>query len=267
MKPHQVNPFDVKLMNAGTLLLVVGFCALVAWTAMSWTLRHSIFAIGSILVQGDTTHNNELTLRANVASSLKGNFFTLDLAQAKAAFESVPWVRKAVIQREFPNRLRVILQEHQSAGLWGTDSESKLINTFGEVFEANTGDAETDDLPHLNGPTSQASQVLSLYRMLASEFLTVDTMVELLELSGRGGWRLQLDGGAEIELGRGSMEEVRARAKRFISTFTQVTSQYNRPGIDAVESADLRHSDGYAIKLRGVTTLIGDKSPQLKQLQ
>ena len=39
---------------------------------------------------------------------LKGNFFTLDLAEAKRVFESVPWVRQAVVSRVWPNRLTVL---------------------------------------------------------------------------------------------------------------------------------------------------------------
>jgi len=41
----------------------------------------------------------------------------------------------------------------------------------------------------------------------------------------------------------------------------QVTSRYQRP----LEYADLRHTDGYAVRLKGVSTLInaGDK-PQKK---
>jgi cell division protein FtsQ len=262
MKTKPMPPLDVRLMNAGTLMLALIFCALVVWMATAWALRHSVFAIGSISVQGDVQHNNEVTLRANVAPRLKGNFFTLDLAQARAAFEAVPWVRKAVVRREFPNRLRVTLEEHRSAGLWGVDSESKLVNTLGEVFEANTGEVEAEDLPRLSGPDAQAAQVLAMYRALATVFTPLDATVEELELSGRGSWRVLLDGGAQMELGRGSVDEVRARAQRFAATFTQVTSKYNRPGLDGVESADLRHSDGYALKLRGVTTTTGDKALQ-----
>jgi cell division protein FtsQ len=78
-----------------------------------------------------------------------------------------------------------------------------------------------------------------------------------LELSGRGSWRTQLESGAQIELGRGSVQEVSARARRFLKTLTQVTSVYGRQ-TSALQSADLRHENGYAIRLRGVSTLAAD---------
>ena len=41
-----------------------------------------------------------------------------------------------------------------------------------------------------------------------------------------------------------------ARVERFVRTVAQVTGQYQRP----LEYADLRHTDGYAVRLKGVTT-------------
>jgi cell division protein FtsQ len=80
---------------AGLLAAVLG------WWAAPAGVRHR-----RIVVEGELVHNNAVTLRANVAPSLTGNFFTVDLGGARKAFEQVPWVRAAV-RREFPNGLRV----------------------------------------------------------------------------------------------------------------------------------------------------------------
>jgi len=212
-----------------------------------------VFAIGGITVLGDTTHNNVATLRANVAPRLAGNFFTIDLKKAREAFEAVPWVRQAVVKRQFPNRLRVVLQEHQPRALWGAESESRLVNTFGEVFEANAGDVEQDGLPRLVGPEGTSTQLLAMYLGLKPLLERLDLGIEQVVLTGRGGWTLHLDSGAVIELGRGTQDEVLARTQRFARTLTQVTSKYNRRP-EALVTADLRHADGYAVKLRGVVT-------------
>jgi cell division protein FtsQ len=205
-------------------------------------------------VRGDTTHNSVATLRANVAPRLAGNFFTVDLQKARRAFESVPWVRDAIVQRQFPNRLRVTLQEHKPEALWGTDSDSTLVNSYGEVFEANAGDVDQDDLPRLAGPEGSAPQVLAMYQALKPLFDHLDLTIAELDLSGRGTWSLHLDSDAVIELGRGTQDDVVARTQRFVQTLTQVTSKYGRTP-DALVSADLRHTDGYAVKLRGVATM------------
>ena len=86
-----------------------------------------------------------------------------------------------------------------------------------------------------------------------------------LELGGKNAtlvfadsdWRAHLDTEASIELGRGTGDEVAARVRRFLRTLVQVSSRYERR-TNAVESADLRYENGYAIRLRGVSTVVAD---------
>jgi len=250
-------PFDVKLMNLTATVLFSVFALLLAAAFGWWGLRHPLFALGGITVQGDVTHNSAVTLRANVAPRIAGNFFTVNLAAVREAFEAVPWVRRAVVRREFPNRLRVTLQEHQAAALWGPEGESRLVNRQGEVFEANTGDVDQDSLPRLAGPDGTSGQVLETYLALRPLFEPLDLDVQELVLTGRGSWQLTLDTGAVIELGRGTTSELLARTQRFVRTVTQATSKYGRRP-EALLSADLRHEGGYAIRLRGVSTTSAD---------
>ncbi len=257
MKPALVMPADVKLMNmtAQVLFLVFAVLALVAITA--WVSRLPLFALRAIVVTGDVTHNNAPTLRANVAPHLSGTFYTLDVTTAQKAFEAVPWVRSAIVRRVFPNQLGVTLQEHQAVAYWGLEGESRMLNSFAEVFEANVGEVEEDDLPRLGGPDDQAPQVLTLYRNLLPMFEALDLGLVQLEMNRRGGWHAQLDSGAELELGTGDPAQVRERTGRFLKTLTQVAARYGRKP-EALETADLRHENGYALRLRGVTTLALD---------
>ncbi|WP_027476231.1 cell division protein FtsQ/DivIB [Curvibacter gracilis] len=250
-------PLDVKLMNLTASVLFMGCVALVVASGGWWVLRHPAFSIGSLSVQGEFTHNNAVTLRANVAHKLMGNFFTVDLRQVREAFEGVPWVRHAAVRRQFPNQLQITLEEHVPVALWGPESGSGMLNSFGEVFEANVDDVDQDDLPRLYGPAGQSVEVLDMYGRLRPILQQVELDLAELELTPRGGWRATLDSGATIELGSGSVNEVLARTRRFVATLTQVTSRYGRrPG--SLESADLRHTEGYALRLRGVTTVSAD---------
>jgi len=246
-------PGDVRLMQltAGVLFALAGLLLLAL--ALNWALRHPVFALQSIRVDGDVTRNSVTTIRANAAPKLAGNFFTTDLAADRRAFESVPWVRRAVVNRVWPDRLTVRLEEHQPAALWtGDRAEDKLVNSFGEVFQANLGDVEDDGLPVLDGPEGSSAQMLAMFGRLQPVFATVGVRVQALTLSARGSWRAVLDSGAEVELGRGSDDEVLARTERFAATLSQVTGQFQRP----LEYADLRHQEGYAVRLKGVTTVL-----------
>lgn len=250
--PRAPLPADVRLMQAtaNTLFLVAGVALCVA--ALAWALRLPAFALRAIRIDGEVARNSETTIRANAAPKLAGNFVTMDLQKARAAFESVPWVRHAVVRRVWPMRLAVSLEEHKPAALWAADDgNDRLVNSFGEVFEANTGDVEDDGLPRLQGPEGSAATMLAMLRRLVPvlEPLQAGDLTEL-ELSPRGSWRVTLDKGATVELGRGSEDEVIARTQHFVHTLPQVVAAYQRP----LESADLRHVGGFAVKLRGVTT-------------
>jgi len=246
-------PLDVKLMHMAASLMFVGL-VVGALVASLWAvIQLPAFALRGITVLGDVEHNNEVTLRANVVTKFTGNFFTADLERVRYAFEAVPWVRLASVQREFPNRLRVTLQEHKPVAYWGEDRESRMVNSYGEVFEANVSDLDDDKMPRLSGPDSQSQQVLAMYLALAPAFKDMALALDSLALTDRGSWRAKLTQGAVIELGRGSVEDVMARMQRVSKTLAQVTHKLGRK-VSAIESADLRHDNGYALRMRGVST-------------
>ena len=250
-------PLDVKFMNLAASLVFVACVVLVLAAGAWWVLRHPAFAIGRIVVQGELVHNNAVTLRANVAPQLVGNFFTINLTAARDAFEQVPWVRNAQVHRQYPRTLRVVLEEHHAAAHWGPEAGSAMVNQQGEVFEANSEATEQDSLPRLQGPEGYAAQVLKMHALLQPLFGPLGMKMEALTLSGRGGWHAAFEGGAVVELGGGSNDAVVQRSQRFIRTLTQVAAQHRRRP-DALESADLRHIGGYAVRLRGVSTVSTD---------
>ena len=254
-------PFDVRLMNRASAALFVAALLAALVMAAGWLVRHPMFAVTRMTVMGDTSHNSAATVRANVAPKIVGNFYTLDLARARAAFEAMPWVRKAVVRRVFPDHLNVILQEHQAVAYWGKEQEPRMLNSFGEVFEANLGDVEQEDLPVLSGPDTESAQVLAMYRLLKVPFALLDTALIELALSSRGSWRAVLDSGAVLELGSGTSDDVLRRTQRFVRTLTQVGATYGRR-VDALLAADLRYPEGYALRLRGVDTVTAEEQKQ-----
>ena len=101
--------------------------------------------------------------------------------------------------------------------------------------------------------------MLALYRRLDPAFAPLERSVDVLHLSGRGSWRAELDNGVVIELGRGTEDEVLARTERFVRTVGVVKSRFAQ---QPLEYADLRHADGYAVRMTGVSTQQAAKTPQ-----
>ena len=252
-------PFDVRLMNFTTAVLASGLLLAAVAAGLWWVLRNPMFTIGQITVTGDTRHNSAASLRAAVEPRLKGNFFTLDLGAAQAAFERVPWVRKATVRRAFPNQLSVELQEYVPVAQWG-EGDTHLVDAKGQVFEVGDFDGDESELPLLIGPEGQAGPVLDMYRALEPLVQPLGASIATLELQPRGHWHAQLDSGAEIELGQGTQAELSARLAQFSDTAREVTGRHQR-AVDAIETADLRHPGGYALRLRGVSTVRAGGAP------
>jgi len=246
-------PFDIRLMNGvASALYALAALGLVG-AALFWLARSSWLPIRVIEIDGDLQRTNVATIRANATPKLAGNFISIDLQRAQAVFEAVPWVRQATLRRVWPDRLEVHLVEHQPVALWGADDGGdRMVNEQGEVFQANVGEVEDEDLPEFGGPPGSSAAMLALYRRLVPVIEPLGRPIAALRLSGRGSWRIELDGGARIEIGRGSEDELVARCERFVRTVGQVTGRWQRD----LEYADLRHADAYAVRLKGITTTV-----------
>ena len=264
MSERQALPMDVRLMNLTASVLAVVAIGVVIYGSLAWLVRLPLFNFTRSTVQGELMHNNEVTLRANVLPQLAGNFFTMNLQRVRQSFEAVPWVRAAVVQREFPNRLRVSLLEHHPVAVWGDDAGgSVMVNRYGQLFEAQADDADVEHLPRFDGPRDQPRRVLEMYQLLQPILQGMDMEIDRLQLSGRGTWSLATNHGAQIELGKGSPREVMGRLDVLWKTLSPVTARSGRtPG--SLQSADLRHETGYARRLKGVPTLEPGQGPGRK---
>jgi cell division protein FtsQ len=256
-------PLDIKLMAVLTRVMGLGLLVLLLVSVGRWAVNHPLWSVKGISVHGDVAYQNAVGFRAQLATQMKQNlsasFLTVDLQVVRRMFESVPWVRSAVVQREFPNRLRVTLQEHEAVAWWGAAGSGQLVNRDGEVFEASPDDSAS--LPELVGPPTQAAVVWATYQLLSTELSRLELGLARLEMTERGSWRAELDNGARIELGRGESAELLERTRRFTGTLSQLTDRY----AGAVQSVDLRYPNGYALRMRGVSTVTEDTAETTKK--
>ena len=137
---------------------------------------------------------------------------------------------------------------------WGEESQGRLLNKQGEVFDANWGEIDQENLPQLSGPDNQSAQVLDVYQVVEPEFKRLGLSIRVLELTARGSWRARLANASVVEMGRGTSQEILNRVKMFTLTLAQVSARYEKK-VTALESADLRHDHGYALRMKGLTTV------------
>ena len=234
---------------AAVTLAIAGLMALLAAGAV-WVTRQPALRVNAIRIEGDFVRNSASAVNAQVVPQVAGNFFALDLQHTRQVFEDLPWVRRAVVRRVFPNQIVVRLEEHQPVALWaGEGTADRLVNVQGEVFRANPGDVEDDDLPTLQGPSGSAPQVLAMFRQLVPVIAAMNTRIDSLALSPRGSWQADLNNGVHLELGRGDAAALGERCAGFVRTIGQVTQRYQ----SRLLWADLRHQSGYAVRLADVS--------------
>lgn len=260
-------PPDIRWMRRGLQALVV-LAGLALLGVLIWrALQAPLFDWRLLRIEGDVERNSLATLRANTLPRLSGNFVSTDLLAVRDAFEAVPWVRQATVRRVWPGQLLVTLEEHRAIAFWDGRGdwgepplERALLNSHSEVFHANLGEVEDEGLPQLAGPNGSEVQVLAMWRRLAAIAKSNQLSAERLELSGRGSWRLGLAGGASIELGRGEPERLAERLQRLLPHAQAVARRFQTQ----IQSMDLRHSGGYALRLVGIGTRNTPEKPPRK---
>jgi cell division protein FtsQ len=193
-----------------------------------------IFPIREVKVDGQLAHVNREQIKLIVAKHLKGNFFTLDLIKTRDAFEKLPWARNVSVRRRWPDKLDVVIEEHQALARWGNIA---LVNTHGELFQAAT-DAE---LPVFYGPGDGVLEVTKSYGNYSLILNKADIKIAQVTLSPRRAWEIKTNKGLKIALGRVDMD---ARLDKFARAYQSTLSQLNVK----VAYADLRYPNGFAVR-------------------
>ncbi|HZW22034.1 cell division protein FtsQ/DivIB [Noviherbaspirillum sp.] len=243
---------DVRMLNATTSallgLLVLGLLASGLW----WVAQRPMFTLKTIRIEpvGEMAlrHVNPSTVRTTALPRIKGNFFTANLDTVRVAFEAVPWVRKASVRREWPNKLIVTVEEHEPLGTWGDDG--RLLSVKGDVFTANLAEAEEDgELPEFAGPEGSEKEVVARYRELNEWFGPLSLAADSVRLSGRYAWSVRLNNGMQVELGREqSKTTLKERVERLVKIYPQLVNRLQ----DRIESVDMRYPNGMALKAQGL---------------
>jgi cell division protein FtsQ len=243
---------DIKMLNATTNALM-GLVALAMLAAGVWWLaQRPMFTLKTIRIEGaentELRRVNPLTIRASALPRIKGNFFTTNLDTVRIAFEAVPWVRKAMVRREWPNKLVVAIEEHQPLGTWGSDG--RLLSVKGDVFTANLAEAEEDgELPEFSGPEGSEKEVVARFAELRTWFAPIKLVPESVQLSSRFAWSVKLNNGMAVDLGREqSKTTLKERVQRLAGIYPQLLARLQ----GGIESVDMRYPNGLAVRATGL---------------
>jgi cell division protein FtsQ len=226
------NP--VALNRTSDVLIAVA-ALIVLYSVIRFAIVQPVFAMREIRVGGTTKHVTIEQVEAIAKRDIQGTFFTLDLARMRGSFERLPWVRKADIRRSWPDRIDVAIEEHQPLARWGNVA---LVNNQGEVFEA----AYDEELPVFIGPAGTSGEIARQYERLLGAFSAIGREPVHVQLSQRRAWRVRLDDGMTLEIGR---EHVERRLARFLAAYERTLAPLDRH----IDYVDLRYANGFAARV------------------
>lgn len=193
----------------------------------------------------------------------------LDLIALKNGVKQIAWVRDANVRRQFPSTIVVAIEEHRPVATWGfaappapvtedaeINMQSLLVNSYGEVFRAVISDERKLVLPMLDGPDGSATEVLEKYAAMMVPLAAIDRTPKKLLMTARRAWRVTLDDGGTLQLGRSDDE---ARLLRYVRAYPQVAALQK-----ANADVDLRYQGGFAIRGGDVAKAAVDSSRKAK---
>jgi cell division protein FtsQ len=224
---------------AGLVVLAVVFTAHSLWERVARMERTS-FPFKVLRVEGTFAHVNAPELSVIVAPYAAEGFFETDVRAIKQALEGLPWVERASVRRVWPDVLHVTVTEEQAVARW---HDGGLVNPAGQLFHPAELDAEARKLPMLEGPPRTSALVMNAYLRMGDQLAPRGVAITSLSMDARRSWRLMLDNGMRLTLGRKDSEKQLERYVRFYpGTLAERSAE--------VEEVDLRYSNGFAVKWR-----------------
>ncbi len=238
-KPMSMNWKPSISINWGrvpAVLLMLAPLLLIA-AAYFWIQRPENLTITSVEVTGDLKYLNQDSLKPIIQPYAATNLFLLEAKELETELEFNSWIYSASLTKLWPDKLRITIHEERPIAFWGEDS---MLNEFGEIIDAELPE-KSGQLPVLFSPHDNGRGMVENY--LKIQRWTKGFPLKITEFSedSRGSWKLKLDTGLTVNIGRVQQEK---RLRRFVVGYQgELMDQINK-----VHTVDLRYTNGFAVK-------------------
>lgn len=154
--------------------------------------------------------------------------------------ETLPWVEKAHVRRQFPNKIRILINEHKAEALWQNQHSYSLIDRKGSIID-NENVSKYTHLPIIVGSKVKES-VPDLFKLLGQEPVLF-SRVRAAILMPDNRWDVQLGDSIRIKLPNNQEEALIAWNR--LARIHQQTQLLDR----AIAQIDMRLSDRLILML------------------
>ncbi|HEX5055355.1 MAG TPA: cell division protein FtsQ/DivIB [Gammaproteobacteria bacterium] len=219
------------------MALITGLVLVTAVPA-AWLIKRyaQSFEVQAVTIEGEFHNEQAHEIELALLPYVKGDFFTADLVNARAALLELSWIRDVSLKRRWPNRIIVKIEEQVPVAVW---NKTLFLNDAAGIFKHRYVDP-TLSLPSLSGPEGSEAEMLAQFMLWNGWLKQAGLDLAGIRLDTRRSWLLITVNGVEINLGK---EKVEARLQRFLRTYPR----YLKSRMTDVRAVDLRYSNGFAV--------------------
>lgn len=215
------------------LVLVLLTLSLGAAGVYRWLNDAQRLPVQKIVWQGEQRFIDKQRIEALIRAEQPGSFFALDVNRVYTLLEQQPWIYRASVRKQWPNKLTIYVVEQQAVAHWNDDL---LLNPYGETF---AGRGALPGLPKLYGPGGSEKTALQGFNAMQTILGGAALPIDELFLSERFAWQVTLENEIKLNLGR---QQFIDRLQRFVDVYPLLKQQQK-----AVEYIDLRYDTGLAV--------------------
>jgi len=244
VREDRLSPLNRWAVGALGLVLM-----LVAGLGLSrWIEDPARFPITNVDILGTLDYADRSSLQEKISLHTGQGFYALDIDKLHQEVESFPWIASARINRIWPGRVSVEVEEHEPAALW---NEHELIAKTGVLLEPPQLKRDSarflewqrvfEALPLLSGGKGRESAVMNAYRLYAIELEPFDITLISVDEDQRRSQTLTLSNDVIVKLG---YEEHELRLGRFLDVYSRLVT----PLGGRRAQFDMRYSNGFALQ-------------------
>ena len=162
----------------------------------------------------------------------------LDVADARARLEAIPWIAEATVRKLYPDRLQITITEREAFALWQREGKVSVIAADGTVLSAKV-EPRLALLPFVvgNGAAAKARDFLAVL----DRFPAIRDQVRASILVADRRWNLRLKNGIDVRLPDSDVEQA-------LATLTRLDHEKSLLGRD-ITAVDLRLPGRLTVRL------------------
>ncbi|MGP1928377.1 MAG: cell division protein FtsQ [Arsenophonus sp. NC-WZS1-MAG3] len=243
-KEHKEHQNDAGRNNgsylAGIIFFLIVLCTIIwsMWMVLNWMKNVNRFPISKLVITGERHYTRDDNIRKAILTlGMPGTFMTININAIQNQIKTMPWIRKVMVRKQWPDELKIHLVEYKPYAKW---NDTFFINAEGTVFSLPALLNVKSNFLNLYGPQGSQQEILEMYRAIQQQLASYNFSIKSVSMSTRRAWQLVLTNDIRLNIGK---QDIKKRLNRFVEIYPllkQITDK-------RIGYIDLRYGSGAAV--------------------